>query len=112
MRARVTELDKLIDSVEPDEAVGSRSLAADTHGVSDRRASLAADLQETRETAHHHQAEAVGALETIRLELLRMHAGAGSVESLTADLGAAQALAEDIERLLAGKHEVEELLGG
>jgi serine/threonine-protein kinase len=73
---------------------------------------LAADLQRTRDAAQQHQAEAVGALETIRLELLRMHAGAGSVESLTADLGAAQALSEDIERLLAGKREVEELLGG
>jgi hypothetical protein len=54
----------------------------------------------------------VQALETIRLELLRMHAGGGSIESVTADLTSARQLSEDIERRLEGTREVGELLGG
>ena len=54
--------------------------------------------------------EAVAALETIRLQLLRMHAGAGSVESMTADLSSARELSDDIERLLEGGRAVENLL--
>jgi hypothetical protein len=55
-------------------------------------------------------AEVVAALETIRMELLRMHAGAGSVESMTADLGSARELAEELERLVEGRLEVDALL--
>jgi hypothetical protein len=40
-----------------------------------------------------------------------MHTGAGSVESLTQDLGSAQTLSEHIEHLLAGQRGVHELLG-
>ena len=53
----------------------------------------------------------VAALETIRLELLRMHAGAGNVESMTADLSSAQALSDDLDYLVAGERDVDELLG-
>ena len=77
----------------------------------DERTKLRADLEGTRDAGQKRMTNAVSALEKIRLGLLRIHAGAGSVESLTADLGSAQALSEDIEHLLAGRRSVEELLG-
>lgn len=43
-----------------------------------------ADVRAARDEMHARLGEAVGALETIRLNLLRLHAGAASVESLTA----------------------------
>ena len=39
-----------------------------------------------------------------------MHAGEGSVESVTGELGAARDISEAIERLPAGQEEVERLL--
>lgn len=111
MRARVKDLDRLIDNVEPDEIVGGRASNVGGPDVVDRRESLATDLQTARDGAQKRLTEAVAALETIRLELMRMHAGAGSVESMTQDLSAARVLSEDIGHLLEGRREVEGLLG-
>jgi len=111
MRARVKELDKLIDNIEHDEALGSRATAVGGSDVSDRRKTLAADLQKARDGAQKRLTEAVGALETVRLGLLRIHAGAGTVESMTQDLSAARALSDDLEHLHEGTREVEALLG-
>ncbi|GMR13733.1 MAG: hypothetical protein BMS9Abin29_1948 [Gemmatimonadota bacterium] len=52
----------------------------------------------------------MAALETIRLGLLYMHAGSGTVESLTMELEAAQGLSDDMEQLLVGHREVERIL--
>jgi hypothetical protein len=52
----------------------------------------------------------VAALESIRLQLLRMHAGAGSVEGMTADLGSARDLSNAVQHLLEGKRQVGEVL--
>ncbi|MEE2898829.1 MAG: hypothetical protein VX815_10230, partial [Gemmatimonadota bacterium] len=109
MRARVKELDRLIDNVDHDEALGARAAPVGAD-LSDRRESMAADLQTARDGAQQRLTEAVSALETIRLELLRMHAGAGSVVSMTQDLTAARALSVDIEHVLHGKREVARLL--
>jgi predicted Ser/Thr protein kinase len=77
----------------------------------EERTRLRTDLVETRDLAQSRMTEAVSALEKIRLGLLRLHAGAGSVESVTMDLSAAQVVSDDIDHLLAGKREVDELLG-
>ncbi len=77
----------------------------------EERASLRTDLEATRDVAQSRMTEAVSALEKIRLGLLRLHGGAGSVESLTMDLNSAQELSDDIDHLLAGHREVDELLG-
>jgi len=79
-------------------------------GLDDRRAALDADLQATRDAAQRRLAQAVAALEGIRLNLLRLCAGAGSVDSLTADLAAARDVGEEVERLLSGHDEVAALL--
>jgi len=51
--------------------------------------------------------EAVGALETIRLNLLRLHAGSMTVEGLTTYIGLAADVAAEVERMLEARDEVE-----
>ena len=98
MRAHIKGLDALIGEVD-DAAAG------------DRRASLATELAGTRAAAEDRLRQVVAALETIRVELLRLHAGAASIESVTMDLSAARELSDDVARVLAGTREVERLLG-
>ena len=71
---------------------------------------IPADLREARETTEKHLAEAVASLETIRLGLLRLTTGAGTVEGLTTDLAAAADVGDEIDRLMAGMADVELLL--
>jgi len=66
-----------------------------------------ARLRAPRDEVHTKLGEAVGALETIRLNLLRLHAGSGSVSNLTTHIGLAVEMSADIERLLAGREEME-----
>lgn len=66
-----------------------------------------ADVRATRDELHAKLGDAVGALETIRLNLLRLHAGSGSVEGLTTHIGIAADLSDEVARLLAAKSEVE-----
>jgi predicted Ser/Thr protein kinase len=54
--------------------------------------------------------EALGALETIRFDLLRLHGNVGSVAGLTADLGAAREIGEQVDALLEGRREVDDAL--
>jgi hypothetical protein len=100
MRQHVEQMNALLAQVGDPTRVGD-----------DERTQLRGDLQATRDEAKTRMTDAVSALEKIRLGLLRMHAGAGSVESLTQDLGSVQALSEHIEHLLAGQQGVHELLG-
>jgi len=68
------------------------------------------DLREARETTEKHLAEAVASLETIRLGLLRLSTGSGTVEGLTTNLAAAANVGEEIDRLMTGMTDVELLL--
>jgi hypothetical protein len=52
----------------------------------------------------------VAALETIRLNLLRLHAGQSSVENLTTHLALAAEVSEEVERLVAAHEEIKETL--
>jgi hypothetical protein len=54
--------------------------------------------------------EALGALEAIRFDLLRLHGGVGTVEGLTADLGAARQIGEQVDALLEGRREADDAL--
>jgi len=54
--------------------------------------------------------DALGALEVIRFDLLRLQGGVGTVEGLTADLGAAREIGEKVDGLLEGRREVDDLL--
>jgi hypothetical protein len=54
--------------------------------------------------------DVVGALETVRLNLLRLHAGSATVEGLTTHLGVAAEVSDQVERLIAAQDEVDRAL--
>jgi hypothetical protein len=66
------------------------------------------DLRADRDAVHAKLGDAVGALETIRLNLLRLHAGSGTVEGLTTHIGLAAEVSAEVERMLAAQEEVEQ----
>jgi serine/threonine-protein kinase len=74
------------------------------------RERIVAELTAERELVQQRLREAVAALETIRLGLLRLHAGTATVQSLTTDLGLARQVAREVDLLLDGRREVERLL--
>src|SRR5712691_8235760 len=93
MRQRLEELN---------DALGSKGDGGSTGGdiaLGTRHDRIVAALETERNLVHTRLADAVKALETIRLNLLRLHAGSGSVQSLTTDLG------------LEGRREIERELG-
>jgi hypothetical protein len=60
---------------------------------------LIADLRTARTAAELRLREVVTALENLRLDLLRLSAGAGGAEGVTRAIEAARLLGEDIDRL-------------
>jgi len=83
---------------------GLGDLPSVVRGLEERVRRLRGSGQEPR------RREALGALETIRLDLLRLHGGVGTVDGLTADLGAAREIGEQVDAVLEGLSEVEELM--
>ncbi|HET9010690.1 MAG TPA: serine/threonine-protein kinase [Gemmatimonadaceae bacterium] len=86
--------------------------AADARAELDELAALGrsadADVLETRRSAASaHLTESVAALEGIRIDLLRLHAGAGDLAPLTTLIDAARALGEDMNRLADARREVD-----
>ncbi|MFC1574485.1 serine/threonine-protein kinase [Gemmatimonadota bacterium] len=81
-------------------------------GGTQERERLRAEVEATRKEAESRMTEAVSAMEAIRLGLLRLHAGDGTISGITEDMGAARDIRADIERLLEGREEVERLLAG
>jgi eukaryotic-like serine/threonine-protein kinase len=98
MRSRLEELQDALANVE-------RNATDPT--VAQRHDRIVADLTAERGAVEQRLADAVAALETIRLNLLRLHAGTGTVQSLTTDLGLARDVARDISAQVAGYREVE-----
>jgi len=76
----------------------------------DARDRVRADVEATRDLAQKRLREVVTALETVRLGLLRMHAGERVVQGVTMELETARALSGDMSSLLEGHREVERLL--
>jgi len=72
---------------------------------------LAVDVGAARQQAESRLAQVVTALDTIRLDLLRLQAGVGTPESVTTDLAAAQSVLDQVDRLVAATEEVERGLG-
>jgi hypothetical protein len=64
-------------------------------------------LAARRKAAASHLAENVAALEGIRLDLLRLHAGASDLAPLTTLMDAARLLGEDLSRLAEAQREAE-----
>jgi len=65
-------------------------------------------LDARRDAAKKRLADAVAALENIRLDLLRLHAGAGDLAPLTTLMDAARELEGDLKRLAEAQREVED----
>src|SRR5438445_331821 len=93
------------------EALGDAGRTAADPTIGARHDRILADLTAERELVPTRLADCVAALETIRLNLLRLHARTGSVQSLTTDLGLAREVAKEIGLLLEGQRVVEEELG-
>jgi serine/threonine-protein kinase len=91
MRARVEDLDRVLADAGSDPVAG--------------------EVRRTRDAAEERLHQVVAALERLRLELLRLHAGSGDVETMTMDLAAARALAADVGYRAEGLREVNEALG-
>jgi len=79
-----------------------------TEWIASRRKDSLAAVRAERDAVHARLGRTVAALETIRLNLLRLHAGSGTVESLTADLGLAFEAAKEVDLLLEARREVDE----
>ena len=68
-------------------------------------------LAARRNAAKEHLAESVAALESIRLDLLRLHAGASDLAPLTTLMDAARRVGDDLNRLAAAQREVGDASG-
>src|SRR5262245_4252494 len=101
IRVRIAELDA---------ALGEAQRQPARANTEDQQNALVSDLRIARADAETRLSEVVTALETLRLDMLRLHAGAGSPEGITRDLAAARSLGEQAERLIAGAREVEQTL--
>ncbi|MFI5246912.1 MAG: hypothetical protein ACHQQR_16890 [Gemmatimonadales bacterium] len=74
------------------------------------RGAMTAELAAKRDATRKRLADVGGALETIRLDLLRLHAGSGDAAALTAALRAAEEVGRDIGCVVDAKAEVDALL--
>lgn len=101
MRRQVEELDAVLAEIGDDDPARAGA---------EERSRVRAGVATTRDEAKGKLQQAVKALETIRLGLLLMHGGSGTVESLTMDLASAQEISEQMANILEGHREVERLL--
>ena len=67
-------------------------------------------VQGDRDMVQARLRDTVAAMETLRLGLLRLHAGSTSLESLTTHLGMAADVSADVQRLVAAQQEVDDAL--
>jgi hypothetical protein len=102
VRARIEELTGLLAELGRER----------TGAAADGKAELRTRLERERVAAEAQLRETVTALETIRLNLLRLHAGVGNIAGVTANLDAAREVSDAAARLAEGRREVEKLLGG
>ena len=113
-RARVDELNAMLAG--PLEGVaGSTSLKGDGGEaagiVAQHQERLRSELTAQRDGAARRMAATVAALENLRLDLLRLKAGVGTVDELSADLTAARDLQQEIDAAIQSQREVRALLG-
>ena len=99
LREREDELDTaLARAGELRAAAPSRDVTGTGRTLVERRIELTNELEQARREVAGRHASALAALENIRVQLLRLHAGIGSPSDLTADLEAARA----VERQISG----------
>ena len=105
-REQLAELPTMVEALE----AGAAEARAELDVLAALAPSGAADaelLASRRSAAHAHLTESVAALERIRLDLLRLHAGAGDLSPLTTLIAEARELGEDVRRLADAQREVD-----
>lgn len=125
VRARASAVPAVIERLEADaqalrkrEAALSRAIAeaapeaAPRGDMADRRRQAADELESARALVRERLEQAVAALETLRLDLLRLQAGVGSAEDLTAGLAAAEAIRRAVDAELSGQSELDRQIKG
>ena len=110
MRGRLEELNDALGGMRDEGHGKGGGGGGGDSAIGARRDRIVTELENERTLVHNRLADAVKALETIRLNLLRLRAGSGSVQSLTTDLGIAREVAAEINRLLQGRREIEQEL--
>jgi len=78
--------------------------------IADREDEALSAIEAERDAVRARLARTVAALETIRLSLLRLHAGSATIENTTTDLGLAFEAAKEVDQLLEARREVDEAL--
>jgi len=106
MRRRLEDLNEALAGPAAEHGQGTGGDGA----IETRRRRIVVNLQAERDLVQQRLNDALKALESIRLNLLRLHAGSGSVHSLTTDLGLAREVARELGFLLEAEREIEQSL--
>ena len=109
-RERFAELPAIVASLEA-RAAEARAELDLVAALAPSEAGGAEVLAVRKQAAAAHLAESVAALEGIRLDLLRLHAGAADLAPLTTLMDAARLIGEDLGRLAEAQRELESATG-
>ena len=110
-REQLAELPAIVESLEA-RAAEARAESEVIAALVPEGSAEAEVLAARKQAAASQLGESVAALEGIRLDLLRLHAGAGDLAPLTTLMDAARAIGDDLERLAEAQREVERATGG
>jgi serine/threonine-protein kinase len=109
-REHLAELPAIVAALEA-RAAGARAEAELVAALVPSGSADSEVLAARKKAAAAHLAESVAALEGIRLDLLRLHAGAADLAPLTTLMDAARLIGEDLSRLAEAQREVEGIAG-
>ncbi|MCC6929374.1 MAG: protein kinase [Gemmatimonadaceae bacterium] len=108
-RERLSDLPAIVDALEA-RASEARAEMEVVDALVASGPGNAPALSSRRDAAARHLAESVAALEGIRLDLLRLHAGASDLAPLTTLIDAARLLGDDVRRLAEAQREVDDAM--
>ena len=112
-RARIQDLDRLYNDAFNETAVsrlrGSDPLSDDS-AISAQRRQTVEELEAARVAARADLSRTVAALESIRLDLLKMHAGSDASRQISTSIEAARELKRGLEIALGARREVSSIL--
>ena len=105
-KEQLGDLPAIVDALETRAAAARAEIEA-LAALAPHESGGAEVLAVRKKAAATHLADSVAALEGIRLDLLRLHAGAGDLAPLTTLIDAARLIGEDLGRLAEAQREVE-----
>jgi serine/threonine-protein kinase len=106
-KEQLAELPAIVDALETRAAAARAEIEA-LAALAPNESGGADVLAARKKAAANHLADSVAALEGIRLDLLRLHAGASDLAPLTTLVDAARLIGEDLGRLAEAQREVED----